>query len=180
MSVLLGANLATAILLADTTGTQVMAVVLWSGLGILTVALLVLTRTRWGQAKPISKCVALSVFAHVWLMGYAYGTNLFVDSPPAANRANDTKIKVVSTVETEQSQPNDRLDKSWEKLTADTVAGPNVFSPPRRDTPVTSQADDPPAPRPSTGGNPLPHTVPEELAHNEREEKPAEAIPEQD
>ena len=74
MSVLLGANPATAILLADTTGTQVMAVVLWSGLGILTVALLVLTRTRWGQAKPISKCVALSVFAHVWLMGYAYGT----------------------------------------------------------------------------------------------------------
>ena len=38
-------------------------------------------RTRWGQAKPLSKCVVLSVFAHILLFGYAYGTKLILDHP---------------------------------------------------------------------------------------------------
>ena len=42
---------------------------LWLGLAVLTLALLILTRTRWGQAKPLGKCVALSIFAHVLLGG---------------------------------------------------------------------------------------------------------------
>ncbi len=54
---------------------------LWSGrtfaivLGILfalvAIALLVASRTRWGKAKPLTKCVVLSVIAHVWLLLYA-------------------------------------------------------------------------------------------------------------
>jgi hypothetical protein len=50
--------------------------VLWIGMASLTVALLVLMGTRWGQVRPVSKCVALSVFAHVLFLAYAYGTNL--------------------------------------------------------------------------------------------------------
>ena len=43
------------------------SLVIWMGLVVLTISLLILTRTRWGQSKPISKCIALSVFAHLLL-----------------------------------------------------------------------------------------------------------------
>ena len=45
-------------------------------MAILTIALLILMRTRWGQVQPLSKCVVLSVFAHMLLFLFAYGTRL--------------------------------------------------------------------------------------------------------
>jgi hypothetical protein len=54
--------------------------VLWIGLVTLTMALLVLMSTRLGQARPVSKCVALSVFAHILFLAYAYGTQLRFES----------------------------------------------------------------------------------------------------
>jgi hypothetical protein len=52
------------------------------GLGVLFLLLLVLRTTRWGQAKTLSKCVVLSVFAHVLLLVYACGVELFFGAPP--------------------------------------------------------------------------------------------------
>jgi hypothetical protein len=51
------------------------------GLLVLGVALLVLTLTRWGQTKPLSKCIALSVFVHILLLVYARGVTLFTTLP---------------------------------------------------------------------------------------------------
>ena len=45
--------------------------VLWAGLALLTILLLLLIRTRWGQAQPLRKCIVLSLLAHVLLAGYA-------------------------------------------------------------------------------------------------------------
>ena len=45
--------------------------VLWTGLVAVTVALLALMRTRWGQARPIRKCLILSLIAHLLFVGYA-------------------------------------------------------------------------------------------------------------
>lgn len=55
---------------------RTLGVMLWVGLAVLTITLLVLMRSRWGQVKPLWKCVILSVLAHVLLGGYAYGTKL--------------------------------------------------------------------------------------------------------
>ena len=55
---------------------------LWLGLLLLTLLLLVLMSTRWGGVKPIWKCVILSVWAHILLGGYAYGTKLIFKGPP--------------------------------------------------------------------------------------------------
>lgn len=52
------------------------------GLGALALCLLVLMLTRFGQVKPLSKCVVLSVFAHVLLMAYAYGISFLNDTSP--------------------------------------------------------------------------------------------------
>src|SRR5262245_46700655 len=57
----------------------------WVGLVLLTVALLVLIRTRWGQ-QPLSKCVVLSLLAHV-LVGI-YMTTVNIVSGPGDGLGN--------------------------------------------------------------------------------------------
>ena len=44
---------------------------LWLGLAAFTVALVVLIWTRWGQYRPLRKCLVLSILAHLLLAGYA-------------------------------------------------------------------------------------------------------------
>lgn len=56
-----------------TTG-RVLATILGAGFAILAISLLVASRTKWGQAKPLTKCVVVSVLLHVWLLMYALGT----------------------------------------------------------------------------------------------------------
>lgn len=51
------------------------------GGGLFALAFLILQLTRWGQENPVSKCVALSVFAHIILLVYAYTTNLITHVP---------------------------------------------------------------------------------------------------
>jgi hypothetical protein len=60
------------------------ALLLWAGLAVLTLSLLILARTRWGQAQPLSKCVFLSLYAHFLLGGYAYTTQVILEPPPLA------------------------------------------------------------------------------------------------
>ncbi len=60
---LLANNSTDAALLAN----RALGIAIWVGVAILTVALLILMRTRWGQVQPLSKCVVLSVFAHILL-----------------------------------------------------------------------------------------------------------------
>ncbi len=43
---------------------------------IIAVVLFLAGRTKWGQNKPLTKCIALAVLAHVWLLMYAYGTRV--------------------------------------------------------------------------------------------------------
>ncbi len=58
----------------------------WGGLAVLTIALLGLIGTRWGQ-RPLSKCVALSLLAHV-LLGI-YMSTVSVVSAPSEGRLGD-------------------------------------------------------------------------------------------
>lgn len=44
---------------------------LWIGLAALSVAILVLLRTQWGNSQPLKKCVVLSLLAHLLLGIYA-------------------------------------------------------------------------------------------------------------
>lgn len=54
------------------------------GGALLGVTFLVLQATRWGQSNPVTKCVILSVLAHLILVAYAYSTNLVTRIPLAA------------------------------------------------------------------------------------------------
>ena len=51
------------------------------GFAVVAIAVIILAMTRWGQTRPIMKCVILSVAAHILLLGYFYGTNLIFQYP---------------------------------------------------------------------------------------------------
>lgn len=56
------------------------SVVLLGGIAFLLVTLFIVMRTRVGQTRPIWTCAVLSIFAHILLFGYAYGTQLSMRS----------------------------------------------------------------------------------------------------
>lgn len=96
--------------------------ILWGGLVLLTIALLVLMRTRWGQARPLSKCAVLSLFAHLLLIGYASMTQFFsAGSPP--RREGTIEIDVLAENPADQSSRPDATPDDdvapWERLAVD-------------------------------------------------------------
>jgi hypothetical protein len=62
-------------------GSRVIDIIVWIGAAAILVTLLTLARTRWGQSQPLSKCVVLSVFAHLLLFLYASGTTIMCAGP---------------------------------------------------------------------------------------------------
>ena len=79
--------------------------IVWTGLMILTVALLVLSWTRWGQAKPLTKCLVLSVFAHILLMVYAYGTRMLAPEGPIGPE-QEFRVRLVMDDELLPAEPD--------------------------------------------------------------------------
>ncbi len=69
--------------LAEIFTTPSLTLFLILGSAAFIIMLVVFTLTRWGQARPITTCVILSVIAHILLLGYAYATRLILQVPVA-------------------------------------------------------------------------------------------------
>lgn len=123
-------------LLAETSAPQALAMTLWVGLAVLTVALLVLMRTRWGQAQPLSKCVVLSVFAHILFIAYAYGTRLIFDAP-APQQDQVIRLAFVSHDASPVSTPRER--QPWDEYPAEFAITPDIVSPGRQDVHIEAE-----------------------------------------
>lgn len=109
-------------------------IALWVGLAILTVSLIVLGRTSWGQARPVSKCVVLSVFAHVLLLGYAYGTKLIFDAPPPGDVESDVLSLTILSDEGEEQLEAAEPEQTprWDQFVTPDKQTPAVVAPVRR------------------------------------------------
>lgn len=59
------------------------ALITSAGLLALLVSLIVLVGTRWGQSQPMSKCIGLSLVAHLLLAIYAFCTHVLFYNPAA-------------------------------------------------------------------------------------------------
>ena len=70
------------------------SVVLLGGIAFLLVTLFIVMRTRVGQTRPIWTCAVLSIFAHILLFGYAYGTQLSMRS----ETSGDDLVKFLSLI----------------------------------------------------------------------------------
>lgn len=120
---------------------------LWFGLAGLTVALLVLMRTRWGQSRPLRKCLVLSFLAHMLLVGYATTVNIVASGPLQA------KEPVIEVSVTEQ-EIRDRFaardsaapPKPWESFAHESVAQPEPADLARPEPVELPEPQRPPAP----------------------------------
>lgn len=112
---------------------RVLWTVLWIGLAALTGTLVVLMQTRWGQARPLSKCIVLSVFAHMLLVGYAYMTDLFV-APiglgPESSAVNNVRIIGVQEPQEnpDEEKPTEKQLQPWEKYDTEATITPEELA----------------------------------------------------
>jgi hypothetical protein len=101
------------------TGPQFVWGILWIGLVILTVTLLLLMRTRWGQSQLLRKCMALSLLVHLLLATYATTVQIVtapVGPPP------EVKVRLVdlggnaenSGERNREGEATSRSKKPWE------------------------------------------------------------------
>ncbi|MEC9091866.1 MAG: prenyltransferase/squalene oxidase repeat-containing protein [Planctomycetota bacterium] len=119
------------ILLAQQAGNGLLMYSLWIGFGILMIMAAILIWTRWGHAKPIWKCVALSIFAHILLGGYAYGTRLFFSF------SNESQEKPVSfsVIQEEPLEPeldpnSNQNEKPWDQFFEEKNSSPESITQP--------------------------------------------------
>lgn len=101
-------------LLEALTSPQTMLWGIWGGFGALTIALLVLMQTRWGQSRPLRKCAVLSVVAHLLLLAYATTVNIV--SGTSASDEQSVVIRDVSGVDDGDTQQDDQQAKVWESF----------------------------------------------------------------
>ena len=124
---------------------------LWIGLGVLMVGLLILISTRWGHAKPVWKCVALSLLAHLLLGGFAYGTKLIMTVPTVA-QGDPIILKVVESEPVSKGIPEEATAKEpatevlqpWDRIDDATEAQVDVE--PVKRVPIEFESKIPPMP----------------------------------
>lgn len=95
---------------------------LWGGMAAITLTLLILMQTRWGQAKPVSKCVVLSIFAHLLLMSYAHMTQMFSPTSPGYSRET-VRLKLsqvdFNLPEAEEVVESPKVRQPWDDFQAE-------------------------------------------------------------
>ncbi len=135
--------------------------VLWAGLMALTIALLVLMRTRWGQTQPLRKCVILSLLAHLLLAVYASSVQLVTAASGAAD-APEVTVRVAEIeplAESEEAdEPSSLPDAPWNALGSTPAETPPTAEPARAELPAA-----PPAERSDQSADHLLEAVPEPL-----------------
>ena len=130
------------------TSTELFLGVLWAGLAALSVTLLVLMWTRWGQSRPLRKCLFLSLVAHVLLFGYSTTVQVFL---PAAESPGEPAIRVSLAEEDPEREASSieaspDAEKPWETLLHDSVAQPDLDEPSKVETPELPEPQRKPAP----------------------------------
>ncbi|MBN2216484.1 MAG: hypothetical protein JW719_03815 [Pirellulales bacterium] len=119
------------------TSTQFFLGVLWVGLAAVSITLLVLMRTRWGQSQPLRKCLVLSLLAHLLLAGYATTVQIWSSGPQAAGEPTMqvALTDAPSARDTESTEPS-----PWDQFAEDALTEPPL--------PTPAPADAPPTPEP--------------------------------
>lgn len=152
-------SLAQDMMLAAATGippARALAMVLAVGLGLVTIGLGILMWTRWGQARPLAKCAGLSLFAHLLLLCYCYGTRVFFEAPGRATADGTINVRIEDVTDDVEEGP---------ESTANTKELPKVS----RAAEVVSPVKEPPKRQPP------PPLIPAEVKPPEAPPKPKEA-----
>src|SRR5262245_3697125 len=91
------------------------SVLIAAGLVVFFVLFAVLVWTRFGQARPISKCIALSLLAHVLLLIYAYGTHILY-GPPGSWTGRAVTVRIRDAADDIEAAPTvSATPKQWQQ-----------------------------------------------------------------
>ncbi|MFZ5831305.1 MAG: hypothetical protein ACOY3P_14535 [Planctomycetota bacterium] len=96
-------------------GTEPVVGLLWLGLLAFTVALVVLMWTRWGQYRPLRKCLFLSLLAHCLLAGYATTVNIVLSAPAAPEEVTLVSLDELLPNLPEPDDANEPAEQAAEK-----------------------------------------------------------------
>ncbi len=160
--------------------------VLFAGLSIWTVLLMVMMWTRWGQARPLVKCVALSIFAHLLLVLFMWGTRVLNMLPPGESLSGAVQVKLIEDAGDEdlfptpaetEAVPSEANDKPFESTAPPLLPAPPVEAkpaetiaqaepPPQQQQPPELPMDPVAAEQPPTPENQL-RQAPENVAQND-------------
>jgi hypothetical protein len=119
---------------------------LWGGLAALGLTLLLLIRTRWGQSRPVEKCLVLSLLVHLWLAGFFSTVKIVSLARPDSDSVTRVALtedlpkdrnsgKTASPARLLQEKPWDAFAEEWSLRSAQTEVGrvePKQPAEPRR------------------------------------------------
>lgn len=77
------------------TGRGLLFGLLWIGLVCWTAGLVALLLTRWGQSRPLRKCLILSLAAHLLFVIYSTTVEIFIDAPPLPDQQPTIQVYLV-------------------------------------------------------------------------------------
>ena len=90
---------------------KVLAVVFGIVFALIAIGLLILSRTKWGRAKPLTKFVVVSVLLHVWLLMYAVGSRrVLPQGDPDGDKSSLTQRTVAVEFEPAALDDSNSLD----------------------------------------------------------------------
>jgi hypothetical protein len=96
------------------TAGRTFSMILGIAFAFLAIGLLAASRTKWGQSKPLTKCIVLSVLAHVWLLMYAYGTRIILPQGDPSGRDNGSFVTINASMVDESSSISEDSSESNE------------------------------------------------------------------
>ncbi|MGD9647125.1 MAG: squalene--hopene cyclase [Pirellulales bacterium] len=137
--------------------TEVLWWGLWCGLVVLSLALVVMMRTRWGQSQPLGKCLGLSLLAHLLMAGYATTVHIvhttFKGPSEVVMRLGEVATVDVAADDILHEQPDDPDTpedsatqqptelKPWDALAADPNTEPLTDEPDRAEDDTAAEPD---------------------------------------
>jgi hypothetical protein len=146
-------------------GSRGWAIVLGILLAVVAIALLIASWTKWGQQKPLSKCVAIAFLAHIWLLMYAYGTRISMPGTGGGSLGGQKTLSMHVTMQSATTESQEPLPAEPE-MESDTASeespdtGETVDSVKPWESPIQLQSEEeilplpPPTPEPKQNAAP--------------------------
>jgi hypothetical protein len=131
--------------------------VAWGGSLALSVALVVLMWTRWGQSRPLQKCAALSLLVHLMLAFLTMTVRIVAGDGGGGGGGVPIRVRIV-----QDNSPTSMINVAADANTANEISAPALLSPPNDKAPAAVAETPTTPPKPEV----LPEVVDERLAES--------------
>jgi hypothetical protein len=144
---------------------------LWVAMAAIAVSLLVLVTTRWGQSRPLRKCLVLSVVVHLWLI--AFLATVRIAGPAVQAGPPEVRVRLDDGTAVEEAdargpstkeKPREVSARPWFLPPVQPKAAPpEPPAPPKPDRPSPDRSADPAAPKAPDSSPPAAPKAPDPL-----------------